>query len=446
MQTALFVILPASGHLNPSCRVAQTLQNYGFRCVFVSAPDFREKIVSMGFEYVQMESLPFGVGIEDGLDWKKKAPYIENLLDRAKDISYNLRKADYARLMKQYKPDCLFIDVFYSTDFILTHQYLQQTKVFFVQTMLSSYNDGITPPLNSSASLNQAKNAWLKLKIKQKWTVFSSTIKYFGFHNLAIIKRKFKENQVSQQYSLDLEKVFHVGFRNIPELVLAPLDFEFTEKKLRENQYYLGSMVQPFPESIIERKFEKLFERVKSAKAQGKKVIYCSLGTIHLIHTKGESEKFFKKVIDVFSEKPEYEVIISVGAESKDKIKTSASNIVVFESVPQRALLREVDLFITHGGLNSVQESILAEVPMIVYPLNNKWDQNGNAARVVYHGLGLAGKLKSETPSGLSAKIQKGLSSQEMKLNLAKMSKKLSTSYSDNWVEKLSIHTTLHII
>lgn len=66
MQTALFVILPTSGHLNPSFRVAQTLQNYGFRCVFVSAPDCREKIVTMGFEYVQMESLPFGVGIEDG--------------------------------------------------------------------------------------------------------------------------------------------------------------------------------------------------------------------------------------------------------------------------------------------------------------------------------------------------------------------------------------------
>lgn len=446
MQTALFIILPASGHLNPSFRVAETLRKYSIRCVFVSAPDCREKILLAGFEYVAMASLPFGTGVEDGLDWKKKAPYIESLLDRAKDISYNLRKADYARLMKQFKPDYLFIDVFYSTDFILAHQYLEQTKVFFIQTMLSTYNDGTTPPINSDVMPNQAKNAWIKTKIKQKYILFSNTIKYFGFHNLSIIKRKFKENQVPEQYDLDLDKVFHVGFKNIPELVLAPLAFEFSEKRIKENQYYLGSMIQPYPETIIERKFEKLFEKIKLAKAQGKKIIYCSLGTIHLIHTKGKSEKFFNKVIESFSQSSDYEVIISVGVESKDKIKSPVSHIHVFESVPQRALLQEVDLFITHGGLNSVQESILAQVPMIVYPLNDKWDQNGNAARVVYHGLGLQGKLKAETAKDVLRKVETVLNSHENKLNIAKMSKKLSESYNDDWVEQLSIHTTLHII
>ena len=41
---------------------------------------------------------------------------------------------------------------------------------------------------------------------------------------------------------------------------------------------------------------------------------------------------------------------------------------------------------------------------MLLFPLNNKWDQNGTAARVVYHGLGLKSDL-NENKEKLIAKI-----------------------------------------
>lgn len=55
--------------------------------------------------------------------------------------------------------------------------------------------------------------------------------------------------------------------------------------------------------------------------------------------------------------------------------------------VEQTRLLREASVFVTHGGLNSVKEAILARVPMLMLP--GRWDAPGNAARVQYHGLGL---------------------------------------------------------
>lgn len=446
MPTGLFIILPAFGHLNPSFRIAKTLQNQGIRCVFVSTPDFRERIITEGFEYIQMASMPFGIGVEDGIDWKKKAPYIESLLDRIKDISYNARKADYERLMQLFNPDYIFVDVFFSTDFILLHQYLNRVKVFFVQTMLSTYNDGITPPLNSTAMPKQAKIAWIKANWKRKWMRTFDYFKFLGFSNLSIIKRKFKENQISEQYKINLNKVFHVGFENIPELVLAPKAFEFTDKPVKHKQYYVGSTVPIYTETVVGKKFERLFEQIKESKAKGKKIVYCSLGTIHLLHTKGKSEDFFKTVIQAFKQMTDYKVIMSVGIESKDAIKSNVSHIHIFQSVPQRAVLAEADLFITHGGLNSVQESILAETPMIVYPLNDKWDQNGNAMRVVYHRLGIKGKLKSETPKGLIHKVETLLNSQIYKENLYEMRKKISKSYSDKWLDELGIHTTFYTI
>jgi UDP:flavonoid glycosyltransferase YjiC (YdhE family) len=46
---------------------------------------------------------------------------------------------------------------------------------------------------------------------------------------------------------------------------------------------------------------------------------------------------------------------------------------------------------INHGGLGAVKECILFGVPMIVFPC--RWDQPHNAARVVYHGLGVRGNI-----------------------------------------------------
>jgi len=41
-------------------------------------------------------------------------------------------------------------------------------------------------------------------------------------------------------------------------------------------------------------------------------------------------------------------------------------NFIVQRSVPQTALLPHVDVFITHGGLNSTMESLYYGVPLVV--------------------------------------------------------------------------------
>ena len=54
---------------------------------------------------------------------------------------------------------------------------------------------------------------------------------------------------------------------------------------------------------------------------------------------------------------------------------------------PQLKLLRLARLAIVHGGFNTVKECVYFGVPMVVVPWTN--DQPGNAARVVFHGLGV---------------------------------------------------------
>ena len=58
----------------------------------------------------------------------------------------------------------------------------------------------------------------------------------------------------------------------------------------------------------------------------------------------------------------------------------------VTDFVPYRAVLERAALCITHGGSNTVLDALACGVPLLVRPV--AFDQKGNAARIVYRGLG----------------------------------------------------------
>jgi MGT family glycosyltransferase len=120
------------------------------------------------------------------------------------------------------------------------------------------------------------------------------------------------------------------------------------------------------------------FELPASLAGPGK-VIYLSLGSLGSADT-----DLMTRLIDVLGT-TSHRVIVSMGPQH-DALRLH-DNMVGAEFLPQTSVLPLVDLVITHGGNNTITESLYFGKPMIVLPLF--WDQHDNAQRVQETGFGV---------------------------------------------------------
>lgn len=110
-------------------------------------------------------------------------------------------------------------------------------------------------------------------------------------------------------------------------------------------------------------------------------LIYISLGTIV-----NNIKSFYRKCIRAF-EHENVQVIMSIGSVvNKDRLGKIPDNFSIYSFVPQLEVLSNTDVFITHGGMNSIMESLYYGVPMIVIPFIT--DQPLNAKRIEELQLG----------------------------------------------------------
>ncbi|MCG8349596.1 MAG: hypothetical protein MI924_17660 [Chloroflexales bacterium] len=96
----------------------------------------------------------------------------------------------------------------------------------------------------------------------------------------------------------------------------------------------------------------------------GKRYLYVSMGSTAL----NNQPELFKSVIANFGNS-NWHVVLNIGEANKESLSAAPPNIVVRNYVPQIEVIQQADVFLTHGGMNSVMESCYFGVPMIVFAL-----------------------------------------------------------------------------
>jgi len=118
-------------------------------------------------------------------------------------------------------------------------------------------------------------------------------------------------------------------------------------------------------------------------------IVYISLGSI--ISNKG----FCKECIRAFGGK-DVSVILNTGRVKPETLGKIPGNIFAYSFVPQIEVLQHADVFLTHCGMNSVNEAMTYGVPMVAMPFIN--DQISNAKRIAELEIGK--KVRSFPSSG----------------------------------------------
>lgn len=94
-------------------------------------------------------------------------------------------------------------------------------------------------------------------------------------------------------------------------------------------------------------------------------------------------------------------VVVSTGQEDPADLGPLPPNVLARRSVPQLQVLDRAALFVTHGGMNSVNEALRAGVPALVVPQGA--DQPMVAGRVVELGAGLSLRTEDATAETVHA-------------------------------------------
>ena len=149
--------------------------------------------------------------------------------------------------------------------------------------------------------------------------------------------------------------------------------------------------------------------------SSGSKLVYVSLGTVACADL-----TLIKKLVKILS-RSKHRFIVAKGPRHSEY--ELAHNMWGDRYLPQKSVLKKVDLFITHGGNNSLTEAFSLGVPMIVLPV---WmDAVDNALRLHELGYGIRLDPVSFTDEQLLTAVDKLLKDCELRLGLKMASKRI---------------------
>lgn len=401
MSTALFINMLGHGHINPTIGIVKELINRGENVTYIAGEEFRDKIEKTGAKFIGHQN-SFNVSnfINCGLDLESNEGLL-NALNTFKEIIevvFNSNeKYDY---------------VIYDSSFILGEEIGKALEIpTITSTSTFAINKELIENVFKSPLSDGLKDRFQGFKPKIKEILNSSTYKNFI-------------SELREKYNINFPD-FSNGFtkRGMINLVYTSKYFQPYGDNFDESYKFIGP-------SIINRNEDINID----LKNDNQKIVYISLGTIF-----NNSIDFYENCFKAFSNM-DVKVVMSVGKNTDiTSLSDIPSNFIVRNYVPQLEILKHSDVFITHGGMNSTNEGLYYDIPLILIP--QSVDQPFVANRVAELGAGIVLDKNEITPEILNHSVTKVLSNSDFKIN----SKKIGESLRDAGGYKNGVHEILNL-
>ncbi|GGT07664.1 MULTISPECIES: macrolide-inactivating glycosyltransferase [Streptomyces] len=340
---AMFSIA-AHGHVNPSLEVIRELVARGHRVTYAIPPAFAEKVAGTGAEPKLWNStLP-------GPDADPDA-WGSTLLDNVEPFLADAIQA-LPQLIEAYEgdePDLVLHDITSYPARVLAHRW------------------GVP-----AVSLSPNLVAWEGYEQEVGEPMWEEPLKTErGQAYYARFRAWLTENGITMHPD-------DFSGRPARSLVLIPKALQPNADRVDETTYTFVGACQG------DRSAEGEWERP----ADAEKVVLVSLGSSFT-----KQPAFYRECVRAFGDLPGWHLVLQVGRHvDPAELGEIPGNVEVRSWVPQLAILRQADLFVTHAGAGGSQEGLATATPMIAVP--QAVDQFGNAD--LLQALGVARKLLTE--------------------------------------------------
>lgn len=350
----LFINGGSEGHINPTLGVVQELTSRGEDVVYFAIEDFRERIEKTGATVRTFDGQKFVKAfISGGRNY---------LLERINGL---LRTADIVipSVLEQIEGehfDYIIHDSMFGCGYLLA----QILKL---------------PSINSCTSFAQTKTSFDKMLEQLSKKIPAEIVKHLNdeFQTLTVM--------VKEKYGAEIHSPYEV-FCNP-----APLTIIYTTREFQPFGETFDQTYKFVGPSLSSRFMQENFDLTA---IKGKSPIYISLGTVF-----NQAVDFYKLCFKAFGN-TDHTVVMSIGEKAQlSDLGEIPKNFIIKNYVPQTEVLKYTKLFITHGGMNSTNESLFFGVPLIVIPQNA--DQPVIAGQVVNVGAGIQLQMQSLTANQL---------------------------------------------
>ncbi|MBB6447121.1 macrolide family glycosyltransferase [Bacillus benzoevorans] len=369
MSKIVFFSIPAHGHTNPTIPIVAELVNRGHQVWYYSFQEFQGKIVDTGAVFIACdEFLPKASQKE--LD-RKVGKDFAALIEMAADTTMALDEK-VCRELQEIQPDCIVSDsiCFWGKLFAkkLGISYICSTTTF-------AFNQHTAKLMKRSFS-----EIWRMIRGMPRINIKIQELKRHGYEVESFVSLIQNDNETDT-------------------IVYTAKEFQPMADTFSNRYAFVGpSIRQSLPVQNVKK---------------DRKVVYISLGTVL-----NQNQDFYHTCIKAFAN-TDYEVVMSVGGKTEiSSFGSIPGNFTIKASVDQIAVFQTADIFITHCGMNSVNESLYFGVPMVLFPQHS--EQRTVANRVVELGAGIM--LKGKKAKDLAAAAAEVLANPIYKENAQKLS------------------------
>lgn len=368
MGKAVFFAVPAHGGINPLLSTTAELVQRGEHVIFYCSEQFRDKIEKTGAEFRPYRGSynDFLVGDFDML----------NVLSMMLNMTVDKLDNHLAEVRAE-NPDYVLHD-----SMCIWGKYISRLLKVPAVSLMHSF------PLNEKSN-----------KINLETLPF--LLRMASFLLKEKLRRNSVENMLKRKYGIRMDVADLFINRQDVNIVFTSKAMDPALAAAEESFHFVGPSM--FFKEGAKGGAGGLGD-LPAAQLDSGKTVYVSLGTVH-----NDNLPFYRLCLEAFAG-ADYTVVISVGPTVDiGKLADAPPNFLVRRSVPQQQLLQHVDVFVTHSGMNSVNEALCQGVPLILLP--HQFEQKMVAERVQALGVGEMLDIRKLTARALREAVDKVLSS-----------------------------------